>query len=471
MSSPLTLLSDPPEELLLAQLSSLLEVKPEALATGDKDIQLAALQAAKFVFDNGPCYPYFSYLYTNSRQYTPALQTESKSRAQLVELLSSISPTAAPQTRSQTAAANGKRKRVTSPPPAFSGPQPQETLLSELSVEGMDEDQIWAQLELRAANICDILEYALETTGEMPESDNEKENGGEGEDEDVDMDRLDEMEDSEEAEDDEDSEDEDDEDEDDGFEDEDLGEGVTNLRDPSDDEPSSDIDLDKPPILSGGKRTVRIKPRKGGHSELDDGFFDLAAFNAETEEAESRAVSRGRLGRDSDDEDGDNAEEDVDYFAAVDDEAESDLGENQGASNVGVEVLSLTFWSYVSELFYKDFFEPLVKVSSKSRKGVKLVSTSKVRFHEQVRVKNIKAKGKSLPLSTMYAEGDDGENEDDDSFDDGGGMDVDEDEDAVEVEDDSEGDEGEGFGSRLTMDRFKDDLFANDEEENSNDGR
>lgn len=37
----------------LAELATLLDTKPEALATGDNDIRLAALQAAKFVFDNG----------------------------------------------------------------------------------------------------------------------------------------------------------------------------------------------------------------------------------------------------------------------------------------------------------------------------------------------------------------------------------------------------------------------------------
>ena len=37
----------------LAQLTSLLDAKPEALAIGDEGVRLAALQAAKFVFDHG----------------------------------------------------------------------------------------------------------------------------------------------------------------------------------------------------------------------------------------------------------------------------------------------------------------------------------------------------------------------------------------------------------------------------------
>lgn len=40
-----------PEEL--DALSTLIDSKPEALATGDKDIQLAALRATKFVYDLG----------------------------------------------------------------------------------------------------------------------------------------------------------------------------------------------------------------------------------------------------------------------------------------------------------------------------------------------------------------------------------------------------------------------------------
>ncbi len=37
----------------------------------------------------------------------------------------------------------------------------------------MDQEQIWAQVELRSRNVCEILEYALEGTGELPEEDEE----------------------------------------------------------------------------------------------------------------------------------------------------------------------------------------------------------------------------------------------------------------------------------------------------------
>ena len=42
-----------PEQLL--ELSSCIDERPEALATGSKDLQVAALQAAKYVFDLGRC--------------------------------------------------------------------------------------------------------------------------------------------------------------------------------------------------------------------------------------------------------------------------------------------------------------------------------------------------------------------------------------------------------------------------------
>lgn len=103
----------------------------------------------------------------------------------------------------------------------------------------------------------------------------------------------------------------------------------------------------------------------------------------------------------------------------------------------------------------------------------------KVRFHEEVRVRNVKAKGKNLPLYTMYeddADEDDefGEhmtfndfdaeadganffNDDDDeadfSFDEGGS-----DGDGHRDEDGSEGD------GRDTIERLKGDLFADEEE-------
>ena len=62
---------------------------------------------------------------------------------------------------------------------------------------------------------------------------------------------------------------------------------------------------------------------------MDDGFFSLAEFNAETEEAEARDVSKGRLGQDDDEDDDDNdADDHVDIFAAVDDVGQATFEED-----------------------------------------------------------------------------------------------------------------------------------------------
>lgn len=63
-----------------------------------------------------------------------------------------------------------------------------------------------------------------------------------------------------------------------------------------------------------------------------------------------------------------------------------------------------------TELFYNDFFEPPLRMQSRS------VRSSKVRFHERVSVKKIKAVGKGMPVSSMGDE--DSDEEEDDDFDD-----------------------------------------------------
>lgn len=151
-------------------------------------------------------------------------------------------------------------------------------------------------------------------------------------------------------------------------------------------------------------------------------------------------------------------------------------------------------------MYYKDFFDPPPKVPSSKSKGKEkaiprlklkgpnptspmntVKKTSKVRFHEEVKVRNIKAKGKNLPLSTMY---DDDEEDDDDEY--GEQMDfedfegeVDSDlsrdgedeiegpsignDDDFEDEDDTE-DGSDADNGRDTIARLKDDLFADEEE-------
>lgn len=197
----------------------------------------------------------------------------------------------------------------------------------------MGEEQIWAQLELRSQNICQILAQALEGAGE----DGDADMIGEG----AKKLKLDDEEGMDEGEDDKDEEeDEDDDEEDEGEEDEeseddavDLGENVEALRDPSSEEEDDDED-NYSAFSSLLSRSQKPKPsslkRRGGHSELDDGFFDLAEFNAETEAAEARSSSKGRLADDDDVEDDDN--ESVDLFASVDGAANlEDLGGSGGA--------------------------------------------------------------------------------------------------------------------------------------------
>ena len=229
-----------------------------------------------------------------------------------------MSPSLAPQTRSKAASksnANGTPQV----------PELSDTPLPELCVDGMDKDQIWAQLELRAQSVAQVLEYALESTGELPESDDEQAEGSlmkrqrlslddddaSGSDEDMDFEDEDEDSEDDEDESSEGEDEDDDDDEEEEGEDIDMGEMVTGLRD-HDQEDAMDLDA------SGSKRPTRRKGRGKG-SELDDGFFDLAAFNAQTEAAESRSASKGHLSaNDDEEEDGEDEDEELDLFANVD---------------------------------------------------------------------------------------------------------------------------------------------------------
>ncbi|THH02823.1 hypothetical protein EW026_g20 [Hermanssonia centrifuga] len=335
----------------------------------------------------------------------------------------------------------------------------------------MDQEQIWAQVELRSRNVCEILEYALEGTGELPEEDEELDMEGKnvlkrelaqfGDDEEFDGMDIDEEEEDGESDEEDESEDEDENEQDSNEDEETEGEpqeNVGKLRDPSDEE--DELDLDAPSSRGNAPRSRRAK--KGKSHELDDGFFNLAAFNAQTEEAEARAVSKGRL---DDDDDEEGAEDEMlDIYASMgNDEEVDDTQESQ-------------------ELFYKDFFAPPSHRDAKKLPQPTSSSPKKpgVRFHEEVRIRNIKAKGKSLPMSALYDLGED--EDDDDSFgekmledeeeseegesadDDDqelGNMEDDESED--EMDEDLEMDE-DGFETRETIDRFKDDLFAEEGE-------
>jgi U3 small nucleolar RNA-associated protein MPP10 len=217
-------------------------------------------------------------------------------------------------TRSQTSA-NGKRKRSPSPPPAPKDPF-ERTPLTCLYVQGLDKDQIWAQLELRAQNVCKMLDYALDGTEESTgygitsTADNLEQNSSEEEEEEDSDSTYVESDDSSEAE-------EGSRGSSDGVL---LEEGVTKLLDPSGDSDGEEGELVGDSRVSSSAPSLGIKD--DDHSGLDDGFFNLEEFNAETEEAETAFVSNGALNADLDDIASD--EDDIDYFTSVDGQLHAD---------------------------------------------------------------------------------------------------------------------------------------------------
>ncbi|KAI0004302.1 U3 small nucleolar ribonucleoprotein complex, subunit Mpp10 [Russula compacta] len=365
-----------PRPTPLHQLSLLLETQPETFASGNREIQDAALQSTEHIFNL-------------------ALNSESQAQPRISALLASFSPRQAPVTRSQSSA-NGKRKRSPSPPPA-SKDAFERTPLTCLYVQGLDKDQIWAQLELRGQNVCKMLEYALDGTDEptecgiTPLTDNlEKSSPGE---DDSDLSSGESDDDSETDE------------ETDGFSDEELSEeGVSGLRDHS-------VDKEEEGLVGESRPSSSSSPpgTKGGHLGLNDGFFDLEEFNAETEEAETRFVSNGALDADSDDIPSD--EGDIDYFVSIDGQLHADDDH---------------------EPLYADFFAAQSSGGErkKSARRPGTSAPSKVRFHEEVKVKTIKARGKGLPLSTMQR------------------LDDDDDDDDPEIESEDEGDDDQRGGTQ-----------------------
>ena len=282
-----------------------------------------------------------------------AIRSEKASLPHIIELLSSLTPDAAPQTRSQARAKNGKRKRSPSPPPKT--PILVETPLPSLFMDGMNEDQIWEQLDLRAKQLCEALDEALEGTSKQLEDNEDEVPGGndlrkvliDGE---AGLEELDGIDwDAEEGFD-------DDDDEDSEEHNGDLGEDITeDLRDPSSEEDNEDGLMLFDPHREKPKQSRR---KAGGRSELDDGFFDMASFNAEADEGEAISVSKGRLG--VDEEDDSDSDMSVDLFAPVDDAEnfeEEDLEDAGVGTNTGVwmirEMLTIfhLFRTILSRLF------------------------------------------------------------------------------------------------------------------------
>ncbi|KAJ4486190.1 U3 small nucleolar ribonucleoprotein complex, subunit Mpp10 [Lentinula aciculospora] len=441
---------------VLAELSRTTEDQPESLHSGSSDIQNAALQATKFVFDL-------------------SVQSEFASQRYLEALLSAVSPSEAPQTRSQAR----KRKRTPSPctPEVTFNPTPVDSLF----IEGMDDDQIWSQLDLRNKTICEVLDNILDK--EPDEEDLEREDlGSEEEDEDEDDEYGEEIDEKiEEAirrtkngenvdfaelgldeelkelllegalDNDEDDSGLDDDDDDEGgagsedSEDSNVEEQVVLLGSSSDNGDEQGPQSSMANVIAH-QNSARSKERgRPGRSELDDDFFDLNAFNSQTEQGEARTASAGILdGGDEDEED-----DEVDFFAPVDLE---NLDGEDSENNA-------------SMLYYNDFFKT-------ARQAKRPPKPTTVRFRDEVRVKKIKAKGKNLPLPRLYGNGEEDEKgeEDEDEWDaveEDGNSSVDEDAD-MEMEDEEDGsDASEDFADfqRDAISRAKDDLFADDEDE------
>ena len=215
-------------------------------------------------------------------------------------------------TRSQSVV-NGKRKRSPSPPLAPKHSL-ERTPLTYLYVQDLDKDQIWAQLELRAQHVCKMLECALGGAEEPTErsttsattTDNTGQTSSDEDGSDVSTEEGDDDSELNEAL--------------GGSSVRDIEESITELKDESVDE---DEDEDEEEWTEPGRIPLSSTGKKG-NSGLDDGFFDLAEFNAETEEAEAGFVSNGALDADSDG--ASSAEDEIDYFASIGGQLQADDG-------------------------------------------------------------------------------------------------------------------------------------------------
>jgi U3 small nucleolar RNA-associated protein MPP10 len=373
------------------------------------------------------------------------------------------------------------------------------TPLANLFLNGMDADQIWSQLELRAKNVCSLVDLVFE--GEhpdplAPEEDipDEEEEESYAEDDEMELDEEDDtlMVNSE------DEEDEEDQAESSGSED--LGEHVAPLK-TARIQPEHlvrrGVDLDKPSPRQSGKEQ-HGRRNKNKHPSLDDDFFSIAEFNREIEGAEAKSSSRGRL----DDDSGSENEGSVDLFADVNQQDGSDdMEEDDGHS---CEFQNPIYPSSLvlpigTAFVYNDFFDLPAGVSVPAQlngkrktktsveEAVDDLRQSKVRFHEEVRVKLIKSRRNPVSLLQLYdeADGDDDDDVDDeglnafarkwlqqygeDDDDDISEEDEDEDEDEDDDEEDEENEEDEESEkdeeSFAAIERTKDDLFADDDDD------
>src|SRR6267378_4039377 len=101
-----------------------------------------------------------------------AIQSEAASRSHITELISGLAPSQAPQTRSKAKSEAQQSVAKEGQIPIFDF-----TPLKSLFVEGMDDEQIWAQLDLRTKTVCRMLDFVLE--GESEPQDEVSEGGSE----------------------------------------------------------------------------------------------------------------------------------------------------------------------------------------------------------------------------------------------------------------------------------------------------
>ena len=243
-----------------------------------------------------------------------------------------MGPGYGPQTRSKTQTIEDSQGTRAAGSQVIEDSILKRTPLSSLFISNMDQDQVWAQLDLKASNVCKTM---VELFGpDIPEESGGQEDGDDSEeDEDGSDNVLDGMDDfnnmdvgSEDDLDGEDSEGDSSEgpaspeDEDEDGEDQDQNEDeMVSLRE-EEDEDESESDEDGSDSLEESENGRTTKGRGRRHAELDDDFFNLSEFNAETMESESRRVTRGRLGRSDDgDDDDEEEEEEIDLFAPVGD--------------------------------------------------------------------------------------------------------------------------------------------------------
>ena len=435
-------------------LSQRLSTEPHLLARGDSLLNQLARDTTKSLYDKG-------------------VQEEKASLPYISALLDACVP------RGQQ---SGKRKRANdgsiSQHPLFPP-----TELNELVLEGMGNDQIWHQLELRSAKLARVLDHVISSGPEdADEEESEEENEKDAEDLNDDDEAWNEEDDEEEESD----------------------EGFAGASDLSDVDPN---EVYYEPLHTEEMQHMRKKEKekqemmqmygvsdpalydaltsassdddeeedkgKPRHPTLDDDFFSIDEFNRLTEAQERQEhSSRAHLSGEEEEEDMDG----IDLFAPLDeDEGEDEMD--------------------VSEIRYADFFDPIKK--TRSAKSVDASPrTAQVRFHDQVRVRPIK-KAKSQSLAGFLMDGDDeedaneeegedeeeekegeeGEEEEDEEEEDEEEEDEeeeDEEEDDEEEEDEEEGEEDEaeeadddmeGDAAEATAGRVAQDLFAEEEQE------